>query len=190
LRDDPPHNAPYNRNNKTALSVGILYGTYQVHLNDLIMENITSAATNDVLNDLIAINNDRIAGYEKALKELSPGDADLKALFTDMIAESHDIRNTLGTEVQANGGTMEDGSTTAGKIYRTWMDVKAVFTGHDRHTVLSNCEAGEDAAQRAYKSALDHEQLPAYIRELLTTQKAGLKRSHDKVKALRDSSKA
>lgn len=153
------------------------------------METITAAATNEVLNDLIAINNDRIQGYEKALKEVKPEDADLKALFTDMIAESHQLRNALGNEVQAAGGTMENSTTTSGKVYRAWMDVKAIFTGHDRHTVLSNCEAGEDATQRAYKDALDHENLPAYIREMLAQQKEELKRSHDKVKAKRDQTK-
>lgn len=153
------------------------------------MENITASATNEVLNDLIAINNDRIAGYEKALKELQEDNSDLRPLFTDMIAESHQLRNILGNEVQANGGTMEPGTTASGKVYRAWMDVKAVFTGHDRKAVLSNCEAGEDAAQRAYKDAIEHEALPAYIRELLTQQKAELRRSHDKIKALRDQAK-
>ncbi len=43
------------------------------------------------------------------------------------------------------------GTTEMGKIYRAWMDVKAVFTGENRHTILSNCEAGEDATQKAYK---------------------------------------
>jgi uncharacterized protein (TIGR02284 family) len=65
------------------------------------------------------------------------------------------------------------------------MDVKAVFTGHDRHTVLANCEAGEDAAQRAYRMALEHD-LPAFIRELLIQQQQTLRVSHDEIKALRD----
>jgi len=65
------------------------------------------------------------------------------------------------------GGTLAQGTTASGKIYRAWMDVKAVFTGHDRETILSNCEAGEDAAQRAYTSALEQEGIPAFIRELL-----------------------
>ena len=40
------------------------------------MENTKAAV--EVLNDLIQINNDRIAGYERALKELKDGDEDLK----------------------------------------------------------------------------------------------------------------
>jgi uncharacterized protein (TIGR02284 family) len=145
--------------------------------------------TIEVLNDLIQINNDRIEGYEKALKELRPEDADLKALFSSMISESHEIRLALGTEVNALGGDMDSSTTTSGKIYRAWMDVKAVFTGHDRHTVLSNCEAGEDAAQRAYRTALEDEDLPAYLREMIVEQQTTLKASHDQIKALRDANK-
>lgn len=145
--------------------------------------------TIEVLNDLIQINNDRIEGYEKALKELRAEDADLKALFSSMISESHEIRLALGTEVNALGGDMDNTTTTSGKIYRAWMDVKAVFTGYDRHTVLSNCEAGEDAAQRAYRTALEDEELPAYLREMVQEQQMTLKASHDQIKALRDANK-
>jgi len=66
------------------------------------------------------------------------------------------------------------------------LDVKAVFGGHDRHAILSNCEAGEDAAQRAYKTALENEALPAFIRDLLSQQQQTLKESHDEIKSLRD----
>lgn len=145
--------------------------------------------TIEILNDLIQINNDRIDGYEKALHETKAEDADLKALFSSMISESHEIRMALGTEVNALGGEMDNSTTTSGKIYRAWMDFKAVFTGHDRHTVLANCEAGEDAAQKAYRDALRDEDLPAYLREMISEQQQMLKRSHDRVKALRDATK-
>jgi uncharacterized protein (TIGR02284 family) len=142
--------------------------------------------TIEILNDLIQINNDRIAGYEKAIKESKAEEEDLKVLFASMIAESHRMRIALATEVQALGAEAEQGTTTSGKIYRAWMDVKAVFTGHDRHTVLENCEAGEDAAQKAYRTALNNDALPAYLRELLMKQQEVLLESHDEIKSLRD----
>lgn len=148
------------------------------------MENI--AINPETLNDLIQINNDRIAGYEKAIEELSPEDADLKALFVKMIGESHKLKLDLATAVQGTGTELETGTTTSGKVYRAWMDVKAIFTGHDRKTILNNCEGGEDAAQKAYKLALDEEGLSADTRALITAQKAELKASHDEIKALRD----
>jgi len=78
-----------------------------------------------VLNDLILINNDRIEGYQKAKAELNDGNEDLKALFTDMISESHTLKMALATEVAASGEDIEEGTTNSGKIYRAWMDVKA-----------------------------------------------------------------
>jgi uncharacterized protein (TIGR02284 family) len=146
----------------------------------------TKEITVDILNDLILINNDRVEGYERALNELSEDDADLRPLFTNYVAQSHQCKMELGTEVQALGEDIETGTTNSGKLYRAWMDVKAVFTGHDRKTVLNNCEAGEDAAQKAYKSALNDEELPTFLREIITRQKEILRTAHDEVKSLRD----
>jgi len=148
----------------------------------------TTTETIEILNDLVVINNDRIVGYERALEETKPADTDLKTLFTSMIDESRKIRIDLAGEVQALGGEFEAGTTASGKLYRAWMDVKAVFTGNDRYTVLANCERGEDAAQKAYKDALE-EDMPGYIRSTLEAQKQMLKASHDKIKALRDLAK-
>jgi len=142
--------------------------------------------TIEILNDLIQIQNDRIKGYSRAIDELKEGDEDLKTLFAGMIDESRNIRMVLGQEVQALGGNMDEGTTNSGKIYRSWMDVKALFTGHSRHTVLENCEFGEDAAQKAYKMALSEDDLPSFLRETLMDQKQTLKASHDEIKALRD----
>lgn len=148
------------------------------------MENKT--VNTETLNDLIQINNDRVAGYEKAIEELKAEDSDLKALFVKMIGESHQHKMALATEVQALGEDAESGTTNSGKIYRAWMDVKAIFSGHDRKTILNNCEFGEDAAQKAYKMALEEEGLSADLRSLITEQKADLRVSHDEIKALRD----
>ncbi len=142
----------------------------------------------EVLNDLIQINNDRVKGYERALKELK-GEDDLRNLFTGFIDQSRNLRNALGTEVETLGARMEDDTTATGKIYRAWMDIKALFTGKDRQAILDNCEYGEDAAQKAYKEALKTENLPAYLFALINRQKEDLRRSHDEVKSLRDQEK-
>ena len=53
----------------------------------------------------------------------------------------------------------------------------------------ANCEQGEDAAQAAYKDALNENNVPAYIRSMLSEQKQTLRASHDKIKSLRDAAK-
>ena len=144
-----------------------------------------------VLNDLIRINNDRISGYEKGIEELKPEDADLTVLFRRYIQESRKYADELAHEVQRLGGDPADGTTNSGKIYRVWMDLKAVVTGKDRKTVLENCEFGEDAAQKAYDMALNSDtDFEPTLRDLIVRQKAELKVGHDEVKRLRDMHKA
>ena len=138
------------------------------------------------LNDLIQINNDRIKGYERAIKELKKDDNDLKTLFTVFIDQSRQNIMALGKEVQALGSDMDRTTTVTGKIYRMWMDVKAVFTGHDRHNILENCEFGEDAALKAYNAVFRSRDLPEYLKQMIVKQHDLLLQSHNQVKSLRD----
>jgi uncharacterized protein (TIGR02284 family) len=143
--------------------------------------------TVEVLNDLIEINNDRIAGYTRAARETESDDMDLKAIFDRMADESRQYIGELTQEVVKLGGKPETGTTASGKIYRAWMDVKATFTGNDRKAILASCEFGEDAAQKAYDAALTtDEELPSDVRQLIANQKASLKTSHDVIKKYRD----
>lgn len=150
------------------------------------MEQLTKEQA-DILNDLILINNDRITGYEKALDDLSDSDIDLKPVFSRFIEQSTEIKTQLEDLLESAGEEPEEGTTVSGKIYRAWMDVKAVFTGGGRKAALEACERGEDAAQKAYRDALAETRLPAGIAEILITQRDELRQAHDRVKSLRDS---
>ena len=146
----------------------------------------TNQKSAEILNDLVRINNDRIVGYEKAIEELKDEDGDLKTIFLDMIAKSRSYKMALATELSVLGSEIESDTTTSGKIYRAWMDVKVAFTGKDRKAILSSCEFGEDAAQSAYKTALEDDYLSAHLRSIVSEQKHSLKLAHDQIKALRD----
>jgi uncharacterized protein (TIGR02284 family) len=82
---------------------------------------------------------------------------------------------------------VKEKGTVGGAVHRTWGDIKAHLGGGD-HTLLETAEAGEDAAKKAYREALEKE-LPLPIKELLTSQYAHIQTSHDYVKAARDSRK-
>ncbi len=147
----------------------------------------TNEKLNEVLNDLIRINHDRVEGYEKAIKELSANDIDLKALFKRYAGESRGFANTLMAQVSANGGNPDPATTISGKIYRVWMEVRTAMSNKERESVLSSCEFGEDAAQRAYIQALEADvKMPAGIRDIIAGQKMSLKSAHDEVKHYRD----
>ena len=147
--------------------------------------------TVEILNDLVQINHDRVRGYEKAAEETNSDDADLRALFTDFANDSRSYAAELSELVRNLGGEPATDSTQRGKIYRAWMDMKAVVTGSNRKAILGSCEYGEDAAQRQYERALENEEdLPAEIRQVVVSQKDKLRQGHDRVKAMRDSQHA
>jgi uncharacterized protein (TIGR02284 family) len=147
----------------------------------------TNERVNEVLNDLIRINHDRVEGYEKAIKELPAADIDLKSLFKRYASESRGFANTLMAQVTANGGNPDTATTISGKIYRVWMELKTAMSNKERESLLSSCEFGEDAAQRAYTQALEADvQIPANIRDIIASQKLTLKSAHDEVRHYRD----
>ena len=156
------------------------------------MEN--NKATIENLNDLVQINNDRIVGYENALKQIEEEEikeettqAGLRSLFLGFIDDSRRFKMELATEIQTLGSDVANDTSTSGKLHRAWIDVKTAFTGHSKKSILEECEFGEDAIKKAYESALEDEDLPAYIRDILNDQLTVLLDAHDEVKALRDS---
>ena len=143
--------------------------------------------TIEVLNDLIQINNDRIEGYEKAIKETKESDVDLRNIFNRMADESKNYKQELVDQVRRLGGDPASDTTQSGKIYRVWMDVKSSFAGRGRQSVLELCEYGEDAAQKAYQKALEVEnELLPEVRSLIQHEKDELRTSHDTIKHYRD----
>ena len=145
----------------------------------------------EVLNDLIRINNDRTQGYVNASEKTKSIDVDLQATFNKMADQSRKFAAELTNEVNKYGGQPATDTTTGGKIHRAWLDVKATFSGKDRHAILESCEYGEDAAQKAYKAALASDaEISAETRKLITDQQSSLERSHDLIKTYRDAQEA
>ncbi len=59
-------------------------------------------AINEILNDLVKVNNDRIAGYRNAIDETKELDIDLKAMFEEMIRQSNEYKDELSREIEKN----------------------------------------------------------------------------------------
>jgi uncharacterized protein (TIGR02284 family) len=142
--------------------------------------------TIEVLNTLIEINNDRIAGYETAYNETE--ELDLKTLFRGFKETSEKCNVELNREVIKLGGVPTEGTKTTGKLFRVWMDIKSALTGKDRKAILNSCEFGEDMALDTYKKVLSDNltDITADQQAMLNAQYALLKVGHDSVKSLRD----
>jgi uncharacterized protein (TIGR02284 family) len=142
--------------------------------------------TIEVLNGLIGINNDRIVGYETAMKETQ--DADLNVLFLQFIETSKKCRQELIVEVERLGGTPAESTETASKYFRAWMDVKAVLAGHHSRTLLNWCESGEDMAVDTYDNILrtKSQAITAGQQTMVNAQYELIKADHARIKSMRD----
>jgi uncharacterized protein (TIGR02284 family) len=141
----------------------------------------------ETLNDLILMNNDRIKGYERALKDNKSKYEDLVLLFREMIGQSIQFNEELKALVSAAGSQPETESSLSGKLHRTLMDFRAAFTGNIRKRLLIECEKGEDASKETYNEALHEDNgLTDAQREIIAAQAKAQSASHDRIKALRD----
>ena len=139
----------------------------------------------EILNSLIQINNDRIEGYETASKEAD--ETDLKTLFSHFTETSLKCKQELVAEVNRLGGKPIEGTTTSGKFFRVWMDIKSAVTGSDRKAIINSCEYGEDVAVETYNDALNHsEDLTPEQLMMIKEQHSSIKANHDEIKNLRD----
>ena len=141
-----------------------------------------------VLNDLIEINNDRVAGFEKAIADIKDENIDLKSLFQNYAGQSRKNGQELAALAGAYG-EVETGTSVGGSLHRAWIDVKSIFGASDRASILSEAERGEDAIKKAYQDALNSNELPSNAVETVSSQAQEIKAAHDQIKALRDIAK-
>ena len=139
-----------------------------------------------ILKDLIVANNNRVKGYEKAVDETTTFDIDLHSIFNSMANESRSYAADLTHEVNILGG--ESATTTnPQKILREWMDGTKPFTKSDRQTILTSCDCGEEATQKAYAAALSSDiAISSEVRKMLNDQQASLKMAYNVIKKYRE----
>ncbi len=121
-----------------------------------------------ILNNLIEICRDGNRGYKHASEHIEHDD--LETIFYRLSQQRALFEAELRDDVRQLGGTPEDGGTLSGSIHRFYLDVKAMFTGHDTEGIIEACKTGEKTAIEAYEKAIASDDLPAFIKERLTEQ--------------------
>jgi uncharacterized protein (TIGR02284 family) len=143
---------------------------------------------NEVIDSLIETLKDGQEGFKQAAEAVS--DPKLKSLFRDYSQQRARFAAALQSEAHREGQTEpENSSSAAGALHRGWINLKSALTGGDEHTILAECERGEDSAVEEYKKALEDGLTPA-AQELVSRQFAEIKAAHDRIKSLRDAAKA
>ena len=137
----------------------------------------------DTVAKLIETCKDGQEGYRQAAENIK--NLEYKSFFEQQSAE----RGRFASELQEHI-TLEskDSGSVAGAAHRAWIGLKSKLGAGDE-AILSSVEEGEDNAKHNYENALKLS-LPAVLASIVQRQYQNVKAAHDRVKVLRDSTKA
>ncbi|SET31622.1 PA2169 family four-helix-bundle protein [Hymenobacter actinosclerus] len=139
------------------------------------------------LNELIETLKDGQKGYAEAMTDVE--DADLKELFKKYAAQRAQYITELEDQMFKLDLKPDEESSITGTVHRAFINLKGLVTGKDRHSILAECERGEDYAKAAYEKALKIQDAPAALKAVVEKQAAGIKQAHDEIRDLRDAAK-
>jgi uncharacterized protein (TIGR02284 family) len=140
--------------------------------------------TISVLNDLLNITNDRIAGFAKVADKAWDNYSDLRPAYDDMVAEGWDMKQDLIDLITAKGGNPDNTTSVSGAFHRAWIDVKNTFSKNTDESTLENVIFGEKAAIDAYQDAIDSDDLCPESTAVVSGQLQQLKASYAKFEIL------
>ncbi len=136
------------------------------------------------IKDLQQTLADGIEGFTKAAETVQ--DAGLKTLFFGFATERQEMADELAAFEPDPG---DDGATVAGALHRGWIGLRSLLTAGDDHAILAECERGEDHALKVFRAPLDST-VPAEAKSTVDSISTRILAVHNKVKELRDASKA
>jgi uncharacterized protein (TIGR02284 family) len=142
------------------------------------MENSTAIST---LNSLIQICHDGENGFKLAADGVKT--PHVRTLFERFSRQRAEMARELEAQVRKLGGSPSTGGSLTGAVHHGWMNINSLVTGGDEAAIIAEAERGEDAAKKAFTTALA-EALPAGARELIEQQAAIVNVAHDEVRAL------
>ena len=139
------------------------------------------------IEDLIQTCKDGETGYVHAAGVVK--DPSLKSWFEQQSRERHNFLQEL-KEIAGRFGKSEPDTSgsISGTLHRAWFEAKADM-GLGDESVISSVEQGEDAAKDGYQKALASN-LPAEVRAVVQRQSESVLAAHNRVRDLRDRSKA
>jgi len=144
----------------------------------------TTKSISSVLNGLIETLKDGQHGFRTAADDVK--NPSLKSLFDELSMERGRFIAELDHLVRSIGEDVEQAGSVAGVMHRAWINLKSALTTGSEHSILAECERGEDSAVAEYREALDHE-LPTTVRNVVQQQYYAIQQAHDRVRDLRDS---
>ena len=131
---------------------------------------------------LISILEDGKLGYTNAAEHAEDGS--IKTDFLQYARERSLFIVELQDEINRLGkSTDESGGGALGALHRTWIDIKASFTGGDTEAIINACITGEEAAIEKYEEVLKKDNLQPAQTAMISKQLNSIQNTLMKIKA-------
>lgn len=137
------------------------------------------------LNKLIEFNNDRAAGFEKAVDELNGNYSDLREIFQTCALQSRRYSRELAEIVNDGNAHLETDEVAVGTIKRFWDDIQSIFNSPSRASLLKEAERGEDTLKRTYEAAL-YKDLDSRAWNAINAQLQEIAQAHNRLRLLKE----
>jgi len=132
-----------------------------------------------IVDNLIETLKDGQEGFKQAAEGVK--DPQLKAVFDEYSRQRGRFAVELRSKAQsADERDSEMSGSAAGALHRGWINLKSALTRGDDHSILAECERGEDSAVEEFRKALNNG-LSAPVQESVSRQYVQIKEAHDRV---------
>lgn len=148
-------------------------------------QQITDKTINNI-NGLIQINLDSEQGFRDTADSLA---SDMyESLFREIADERRSQAERLKAVVKAEAHDATESGSILGKAHRWWAQLRDKLGSSPNYAVLAEAERGEDKILHLYQDMVD-EVRGTVVYDLVSQQKAQVKRRHDQIRDLRDKAK-
>jgi len=150
---------------------------------------MTNEKENKILSHLIDINKDACSFYESALEKVeNPSHqrsfSDLERLHSGVVIDLSRRLRENGADNESSDGTM------MGKAAEFFAEIAAKVSNDVDETLISRLEEAEDRCLHSMRDALDEGGIRPDTKAFLIEELSTLQKSHDFMKALKESVKA
>jgi uncharacterized protein (TIGR02284 family) len=132
--------------------------------------------------------NDAQVRYEQAVKETQ--EPALQRLYRLLLSQRAEFATELNQIIQNYHGEPETGTTEQGLLYRLWLDLKGGCDVNKEQTLIDLNILGEEWFQKAYQEALEKEDLPQSVRQILERQLQSSQQAYAQLLQLKADEKA
>ena len=122
----------------------------------------------EALQDLLQKNYDAEKGFKNAITKTESNN--LKEFLKRQAVKHNRFATELDREIRALNETPKEEGSFGGKLSRAWMDIKVAVSGNHDEAILEECVRGEKDSAEEYEEALDENNFPPHLEEVLRKQ--------------------